>query len=951
MDIRFFQWQNESLLKTIYPLREMKLRDFLYFFAEIDLWQAYKDKPLAALEEDIRAHHETQARLVREAVDNLTRLEEYFLTPDVRAVYAAKFAAVDEAELAKINLIHAAFARYYPNFNDPRKEKYFIAQQITGYEPRRGEITKLIAQRQRRLDAIAPAHPTRPTVQAEIEKLKTVTMPMADEEYNRLRDFLAAHAKLESRKMEIARGRQDAAALQKTLTQRLTQNLARQRPLEAQRQSAADEITRLANPPELAPLEAYFFTEDVSTVIRDGCPNAAPEQVRIINDLHKEIKSTFQYTKAPAARLRAIKTYIYNLQQSQKTIDKQISQLETSLRNMGPAWKRKAEVEAQLKGLRETQPALVQEVGRLNDYWAALNASIVTPAERARQLQEKEAAFAQLDQTWKQLTAEAADLQQQLQGAAEVLNTSEAGQLLQAAPAKPLTVKDIVRGKLETYKAELAQKDHVSLLEEIVQRFIREPDRFPLWLQYMVLHFSGMRYRSAHGSWADPRDLLANLRTSAVEQDFKSLDDASKDAILEHKLIAYGVVQPPAASPGSSPDPAAVAPTAMPRLAQTTSRRWREKLDHHLRTLQNPSEYHRRKALFEFLMDEANYEVEAMTTDEATDALEALKDTLPAWMWKEIVKVTDLRLEYVDDDNWENLDAQEQAEKGDARWQDYRLMISKWKEGNVTAWKDEHNQSNQLIVTSAVCNETAEHIQHIRGNNPPGGLTAKPKWYMRLESEAAGLPVPPGDKLPHFIKPAAAQDFAVGASVLWLRFVNEMPNPWRIAPPLVLKNGDGLLPAQFFGGGQQEGGWVYQQMSNVISRKRNTLDAKGKKVGEEQQYLRWIHEATVAAVGETADGPVVLTFETALPNEDKRLSSIGVFKHYLHNIVYGIRGEWFNASFIGYTPEDDIPSEDLEFMLDWNKILLKEALPPAELEAYKKKYFYRKYKALTGYGG
>ena len=42
----YFQWQNEVLLKTIYPLREMKLRDFLVYYKEIDLWAEYKDKKI-----------------------------------------------------------------------------------------------------------------------------------------------------------------------------------------------------------------------------------------------------------------------------------------------------------------------------------------------------------------------------------------------------------------------------------------------------------------------------------------------------------------------------------------------------------------------------------------------------------------------------------------------------------------------------------------------------------------------------------------------------------------------------------------------------------------------------------------------------------------------------------------------------------------------------------------
>ena len=761
-------------------------------------------------------------------------------------------------------------------------------------------------------------YPTRHAVQAEIKKLQTITLPMAEEEFDRLRAFLAAHAKLEPRKLDIAKARAAAASQQKNLNRTLEQNLLRQKPLERQHQEAADELNRLKNPPPVAPLETYFFTEDVSAALRAAYPNVSPDLLKIINGLHSELKAAFHYTQAVPARLRALKVYVYNLQQNQRTVDKEIAKLETTLRNMGPTWKRHDEVAAQIQSLRGTGlPALTAEIGKLNDYWAALDAAETPPAERAKILQEKETAFAKLDQSWRQSTTEAANLQGQLKALENEINTPDTEKLLQVKTAH-LTVKDIVNGKLGSYKAELAQKDHFPLLEEIVQRFLNEPKRYPLWLQYMVIHFSGMRYQSAHGSWADPKDLLANLRTAALEKDFKQLDDVSKDAILEQKLAAYGIGEP--APAGDDPS----LPT--PPLAQATAPRWKEKLTRHLRALQNPSAYHRRKALFDLLMDEENYEVEHLTGEEVKEALEAMKDTLPAWMWKEIIKVTDLKVQYVEDANWENLDAKEQAEKSDARWQEYRLMVSKWKEASTTAWREEHAQSNQLIVTRAVCNETAEHIQHIRGNSPPGGLTAKPKWYLGLENAGAGKPVPPGDKRPHFIIPRTAEDFTVGASILWLRFVNDYPNPWRIAPPLTLKSGDGLLPAQFFGGGAKEGGWVYS-LGKEISRTRTVYDGK-KKAGQEQQWLRWIHEATVAEVAETAEGPVILTFETALPNEDKRLSSIGVFKHYLHNIVYKISGEWFNAAFVGYTPEGDIPSADLEFMLDWNKILLREVSPP-----------------------
>jgi hypothetical protein len=42
----------------------------------------------------------------------------------------------------------------------------------------------------------------------------------------------------------------------------------------------------------------------------------------------------------------------------------------------------------------------------------------------------------------------------------------------------------------------------------------------------MVVHFSGMRYASAHGSWADPKDLLAQLRMADVQKEVAALTDA-----------------------------------------------------------------------------------------------------------------------------------------------------------------------------------------------------------------------------------------------------------------------------------------------------------------------------------------------------------------------------------------------------------------------------------------
>ena len=48
-----FQWQNDILMKTIYPMRLNKLRDFLIYYKEVDLWAEYKNKDISMLKADV----------------------------------------------------------------------------------------------------------------------------------------------------------------------------------------------------------------------------------------------------------------------------------------------------------------------------------------------------------------------------------------------------------------------------------------------------------------------------------------------------------------------------------------------------------------------------------------------------------------------------------------------------------------------------------------------------------------------------------------------------------------------------------------------------------------------------------------------------------------------------------------------------------------------------------
>ena len=101
--------------------------------------------------------------------------------------------------------------------------------------------------------------------------------------------------------------------------------------------------------------------------------------------------------------------------------------------------------------------------------------------------------------------------------------------------------------------------------------------------------------------------------------------------------------------------------------------------------------------------------------------------------------------------------------------------------------------------------------------------------------------------------------------------------------------------------------------------------------------MRWLHEATVALVAETADGTTVLTFETALPSEPRSRSAIGVFKHTLAELIYAVDETTFRGVFVGYAPEGTLPIADMKEMLDWNKILRRNFMTSQQLEEYRKK--------------
>jgi DNA-binding CsgD family transcriptional regulator len=477
--------------------------------------------------------------------------------------------------------------------------------------------------------------------------------------------------------------------------------------------------------------------------------------------------------------------------------------------------------------------------------------------------------------------------------------TEGIARLPQLGKSGEVTPGTAVRWSVLKYERELEGKDQAQLVEEILARFAAEPARFPKWLQYMILHFSGMRYKSAHGSWASPRDLLEMVKIEEYEK--WALKEAKPEELDQECALAIQALE--------QRKPQAARPQDLERI------KWQ--------IIALNDRFNRQTALVKFHTTRITEEVCNMTDAQALDEIKGMKEIFPPWVWKEITSRTDLRLETTEE-NWEMLTPEEVKLRWDWKNRYWREIMDTWEGKDITGWRKQHEVTLSLVVTRAVCNEIAEHIQHLRGVTPAGGLTAKPAWYMKMQKasmQAAGQAPPQGADLPYFKPPGqqTREDYKPGASILWLGWVNQRPNIWQITRPL---EGVHTLPPR---DAWTPYAWNYRLEGGEYIREANTAvrsQAAGKKrpgrPGQGQMlknWLRWTHEAIVVEVAEMAGGvEYVLTFETG--QIGLRLRPL---KELLNNpYVY-----------IGYVPSIDQEPDNLPKMISPATLLPAGSTAPA----------------------
>ncbi len=440
--------------------------------------------------------------------------------------------------------------------------------------------------------------------------------------------------------------------------------------------------------------------------------------------------------------------------------------------------------------------------------------------------------------------------------------------------------------------------DHSALLQKVVDYLVHSPRNFKPWIKYIVIHFSGMRYDSAHGSWAEPRDLLKVLIKHNLF-DASLLGGATPDILTgEQVLEALAELRPG----GRNEAPA-----------------W----------------------AWLVMVLYTDLRLGYISANNASILDKGGQNTIPGYQ--------------------EALMRGEPYSKALLDWLKPTKEISAKEKrfDSLTSWRDKHFKDYSLVVLRAMCNEISEHVHHLRLlNKASGGLNARPGWYLNFEkaddpqaitnvlTKKPGegkqkkldpndfsnevLPGLPADEKAYLRRPLSEAFFKPGASILWLGWVSSQPNEWQLTFP--------IRGYTFNRGDQAEKNWKYgTQAIPTLSGERTAFirteiaDKEKKKEGgkkakanpaDNAQWLRWTHEAIVMDVVSLRAGRTVLTFETE--------PVTGLNRRYLGNLCNSAGGQpWWNV-FVGYAGErllDQFHQDYLAYFTDSELILKEEALP------------------------
>ena len=396
--------------------------------------------------------------------------------------------------------------------------------------------------------------------------------------------------------------------------------------------------------------------------------------------------------------------------------------------------------------------------------------------------------------------------------------------------------KKEVQAALNAYLADLKVLDEKQLLEKVNEFFeqYKDTDAFPAWLKDAVINYSGMKYKSAHGSYFSPKQLLLIIKThelNTADKDEKEMMLAEASKVLQDESTLD--ILPGKTSKKLKSDLAA---SSLKNLSKRIPKKEQDafvdlitkedslwdnylELQHivqdsdafteALQTIQQkedelnalePSfskkswkQIQRKRTLKKDLLlkiyrEIALQKIRKLNNLQAVQLLDEIHESglIPEEAWKEIMSHTELRVKISAPDE---LVTTKRALKGVERdpviaegdWQLWKSLLKEWYTNGSTGWREEHRQTlSSAIVTTLVCDQLGSVIQHVRGVSAPGGLRKNAMAYYKAASEIktsssststdVKTAFPAGPSEPFFKKPASIADFPVGASIFWTKW-------------------------------------------------------------------------------------------------------------------------------------------------------------------------------------
>jgi hypothetical protein len=230
----------------------------------------------------------------------------------------------------------------------------------------------------------------------------------------------------------------------------------------------------------------------------------------------------------------------------------------------------------------------------------------------------------------------------------------------------------------------------------------------PAWLKDMVIDYSGMRYKSAHSSYFNPRSLVLLVKRESGEiAQSKTDQEAAEKEAYDKATEAWEAA-------GKKPKDKPVKPK--PVKVTKVESDWKAK-----------------------------------SVEQAEDflAAEHAAARIPEWAWHKIVRVTNLKTRLVTGPGWED-EGQEKPDPADKAW----VKIMKEWTADITAWRGEIQRRDELVTSRMVCNELSEATQRKRGVNLAGGISKNAEQFRKDGK--------------FFKHPANKDDFLPGGGIFWI---------------------------------------------------------------------------------------------------------------------------------------------------------------------------------------